>query len=284
MIALVRDRERITSALRGHLRRRKNLELVKARADGTLAAYAFESGKWKAAKAQLRTETHGKCAYCEASTSVVAHGDVEHLRPKSRYWWLAFFYENYTFACQICNQSYKGDLWEIDGPPLAAPVFPPGTTLEAEAGLLTPDPRDEADGAPWAPFWEAVDRELALVPDPYRERPEELLGWRADDSTRRVYAMAVPHADPAVLARRERVVDAMVRLLGLDRDELALLRFDRYEDVVSAALLLRSSDAAAVADARRRVVRYTSPDAQFAGMARWFLSGWGVDWRALGGL
>jgi hypothetical protein len=84
----------------------KSLELIQGRAAGTLE---FNSNVWKAAKPQLKLETGGKCAYCESPTDTVAHGDVEHYRPKSKYWWLAYCYENYLYACQICNQVYKGD-------------------------------------------------------------------------------------------------------------------------------------------------------------------------------
>ena len=63
---------------------------------------------WKAAKPQLKIESGGKCAYCESPTDTVAHGDVEHFRPKSVYWWLAYCYDNYVYACQICNQVLQG--------------------------------------------------------------------------------------------------------------------------------------------------------------------------------
>jgi hypothetical protein len=46
----------------------------------------FNSNVWKVAKPQLKLESGSKCAYCESPTDSVAHGDVEHYRPKSKYW------------------------------------------------------------------------------------------------------------------------------------------------------------------------------------------------------
>lgn len=54
-------------------------------------------------KAQLKSETHDKCAYCESKITVVAHGDIEHVTPKAIEPELTFEWENLTFACQKCN-------------------------------------------------------------------------------------------------------------------------------------------------------------------------------------
>ncbi len=97
----VRSKQAIPPSFRGKLRVNKALTLLPAPG----AARAFDSKHWKKAKAQLKVETHGKCAYCEAPTSTVAYGDVEHFRPKSVYWWLAYCYDNYLFSCQICSRA-----------------------------------------------------------------------------------------------------------------------------------------------------------------------------------
>ena len=36
-------------------------------------------------KDALREAQHGKCAFCESKISHIAHGDVEHFRPKAGY-------------------------------------------------------------------------------------------------------------------------------------------------------------------------------------------------------
>ncbi len=59
--------------------------------------------------------------------SHIAHGDVEHFRPKTAYfidddptlvypgyYWLAYDYSNLFFACQICNQTFKKNYFPVE--------------------------------------------------------------------------------------------------------------------------------------------------------------------------
>jgi hypothetical protein len=64
----------------------------------------------------------------EATTKQVAHGDVEHYRPKSIYWWLAYCYDNYLVSCQICNEVFKRDKFPIAGNQLIGPTVTANTT------------------------------------------------------------------------------------------------------------------------------------------------------------
>ena len=80
----------------------------------------------KSVKNALKKDQHGKCAFCEAKVEHIAHGDVEHFRPKKGfrqsstddlgrpgYYWLAYAWGNLFFACQICNQRHKGNLFPL---------------------------------------------------------------------------------------------------------------------------------------------------------------------------
>ena len=60
------------------------------------------------------------CAFCESKVRHIAHGDVEHFRPKAGYeqghrfnrngyFWEAYRWENLYYSCQTCNQVYKGN-------------------------------------------------------------------------------------------------------------------------------------------------------------------------------
>lgn len=101
-------------------------------------------------KDALKEETRGKCAYCEAYVTDVAHGDIEHVTPKSIRRDLTFDWANLTFACQICNQnkSSKEDLLDpyIDEPgehlffagPFAKGRTPDGTRTVIELRLNRP--------------------------------------------------------------------------------------------------------------------------------------------------
>lgn len=77
-------------------------------------------------KASLINSQNGKCAFCEQNILSVSHGDIEHFRPKGGYkqnnkdilntpgyYWLAYTWDNLLFACEICNQSFKKNLFPI---------------------------------------------------------------------------------------------------------------------------------------------------------------------------
>jgi uncharacterized protein (TIGR02646 family) len=86
-----------------------------------------------AIKERLRISQHGKCAFCESNVSSVAHGDIEHFRPK-KYWvqndrlgetgpgyyWMAYDFNNLLFSCQICNQRNKKNYFPIRRPEFRA--------------------------------------------------------------------------------------------------------------------------------------------------------------------
>ncbi|MBA4849451.1 retron system putative HNH endonuclease [Emticicia sp. BO119] len=50
-----------------------------------------------------------KCAYCDSNVTHISAGDVEHFRPKSKYWWFAADWNNLLFACEKCNRTGKND-------------------------------------------------------------------------------------------------------------------------------------------------------------------------------
>ncbi|SHH17163.1 HNH endonuclease [Flavobacterium johnsoniae] len=60
---------------------------------------------------KLITIYNHKCAYCEQK---VEQYNVEHYRPKSIYYWLAFSWDNLILACPYCN-FHKGIKFELGG-------------------------------------------------------------------------------------------------------------------------------------------------------------------------
>ena len=148
MIALNRNYNPISfpSAFTGQTRIAWELDLLEqAReiAKGTKEKYSFSTSRWKTAKDNLKLESYNKCAYCEVNFSAVAYGDVEHYRPKSKYWWLAYCYFNYSVSCQLCNQKYKRAKFPVPKRPLKAPRIRKNNTdayLRKKAGFLTPNP------------------------------------------------------------------------------------------------------------------------------------------------
>jgi uncharacterized protein (TIGR02646 family) len=77
-------------------------------------------------KAQLKSDQHNKCCYCESKFTTNSPGDVEHFRPKGRYkipgvsgykkpayYWLAYDWSNLFFSCEVCNREYKKEKFPL---------------------------------------------------------------------------------------------------------------------------------------------------------------------------
>lgn len=57
---------------------------------------------WRDCKPILKAASSGKCFYCEIK-EIRSDGVVDHYRPKSKYKWAAFRFDNFRFACTFCN-------------------------------------------------------------------------------------------------------------------------------------------------------------------------------------
>jgi hypothetical protein len=79
----------------------------------------------KTVKKVLRDIQHNKCCFCEKHQGD-EYGAVEHFRPKMSYklakdkisnkpgyYWLAYDWDNLFFVCNVCNSSYKSDLFPL---------------------------------------------------------------------------------------------------------------------------------------------------------------------------
>jgi uncharacterized protein (TIGR02646 family) len=229
---------------------------------------------WGKAKAQLKRESFSKCAYCEADTAVVAHGDVEHFRPKSEYWWLAYCYDNYTFSCQICNQVHKGDKFPVKGAKLTAPDVPSslptnGSELNKLVASLCPDPVAVTD----AQVKKLFSSEDADLVNPYLADPEVYFAWKPIPETEEVWL--VPKTSSA---RAKRAVQAAENVLGLNREELLRLRWYAFDELETLALALQegSFTESEKKNLLLRLRRQAAGNRPFAGMRRFFLRSWGL--------
>lgn len=284
MIKLERERsaKAITSALRGKSRIEKALILLAGTRDKNLK-FTSANSHWKKAKKQLKVESHGKCAYCEAPTDVVAHGDVEHFRPKSIYWWLAYCYDNYLYSCQICNQSFKSDNFPTHGmsmglvPPFPDP-FPPNLTevdLRLMAARFAPDPLTDTEGFPMEDFTKAASMEKAGLIDPYTIDPEPFFKWVAEPVQKEVYIQ--PRAKNGAPAQ---AFSAVNEFLGLNRVELVRVRWTVYEplETFKEELLSGQIQEPLLGKIKQQIRETTSASAPFAGMTRYFVNNvWKLD-------
>ena len=251
--------------------------------------HKFSPYRWKPAKEQLLAETGNKCAYCEAQISVVAFGDVEHYRPKNIYWWLAYCYDNYLAACQICNQRFKKDLFPIQNQRMQSPTITHNTTdgfIEVQAGKIAPDPLNQ-----WQVdnFIYLHQQERPLLLNPYFDEPSDYFAWRADDVLREVEITSDPEtlqveitSDPETLqveiivqsenSEIDSIATTSIEYYGLNRKELKGRRYVVYEYYDTYRRILEGER---ISLERRQSIKnmiekMKAPGASFSGMIRYF--------------
>ena len=102
----------------------------------------FESMVWRALRRYITEVFHDKCAYCEVSIEAGAPTQVEHYRPKSAYYWLAYDMSNYVPACAWCNGK-KGAKFPLEAGGVRA--VNPGDDLDLEKPVLLNPSLDEPE-------------------------------------------------------------------------------------------------------------------------------------------
>lgn len=233
--------------------------------------------RWGQAKKQLFVETRDKCAYCEATTKTTHHGDVEHYRPKSIYWWLAYCYDNYLVSCRICNQS-KADHFPIQNGKMRGPAIRSNTTdafIASKAGTIAPDPLNEVEVDE---FIRRHKQERPLLLNPYFDDPAEYFAWRADDVLKEVEVtpntenfqieVVVNSENPDV----EPIAAASIKHYDLNRQRL---KNDRYAEYYKYSTFRRTLEDNWISLETRRIntnaiERMKTPGEPFAGMIRYF--------------
>lgn len=270
MISLIRNRTKtaIHKNFTGDFRFNFNKELIRQEikiAKNELENRIFDSKRWAVSKKQLFTETFDKCAYCETSTKVVAHGDVEHFRPKNKYWWLAYCYENYLVSCSICNEIHKRDKFPVLNSNVSFPIIDKNLSeidIEELSKILNPEPFDKDSIALFMTF---NQEEKPLLINPYYQDPELFFAYEVDEIIKSVNVVPLtPQVEP--------FVKATVEIYGLNRKELQDLRFKIFEIYDLFKLTLKENGISS--QTRQKVLKQIEkmklPDAQFAGMIRFF--------------
>ncbi len=65
-------------------------------------------------KEALLRSTFYKCMYCESKILHIDYGDIEHIKPKSKFPQFKYDWENLGIACVKCNRENKKDLYHPD--------------------------------------------------------------------------------------------------------------------------------------------------------------------------
>ena len=108
MINVDKDLTNVPASLDNVTTQRRRNELIKA------GEYIHENKyhsryKQPDVKQRLKKLYRGKCAFCE---QCIEQFQVEHFRPKSTYYWLAYSWDNLLAVCPTCNLT-KRDYFEV---------------------------------------------------------------------------------------------------------------------------------------------------------------------------
>ncbi len=273
----VRTEEAVHKNFKGGKRIQKEKKLMEDQRKikrGELEKHPFNKDYWKKAKDRLKLDSHNKCSYCEAPTSMVAYGDVEHYRPKSKYWWLAYNLDNYLVSCQLCNQKFKKAKFPIPGRMMKAPRVTAHTTdefIESHAGTCGPNPLNANTAGPGTMTvaeFEALHREeRPFLLNPYVDNPAEFYAWKVDDVVKEVEL--TPLKDEV-----KKFWKAAVDDYGLNRPELKQSRYYTYMLYRTFKNTLKDPgiSPATRLENEKAIQEMKAAPAPFAGMIRFFES------------
>ncbi|MFN0202492.1 MAG: hypothetical protein ACKVTZ_13285 [Bacteroidia bacterium] len=223
-------------------------------------------------------EANYKCAYCEKKIDMIGENeyetsfaDVEHYRPKSSYWWLAYCYDNYLYVCEICNRTYKNDDFPFlnqQQPAPAVSIKSPNTFLKKEASRITPDPLNQKQGQRWSKFRELHKNERPFILNPYFDEPKDFFIYEVDETLKEVKISVKPTTSHLVDYQ-----DAIDKKLGLNRLFLRQDRFSHYDHWKTFKDLLTDSiSPLSRSKLLQKIQQMQLPDYPYSGMIRYFES------------
>lgn len=62
-------------------------------------------------KKAVKEDSFDKCIYCESKVSHICFGDIEHIKPKSKFPEFEFDWDNLGYVCSKCNNA-KSNKWD----------------------------------------------------------------------------------------------------------------------------------------------------------------------------
>jgi uncharacterized protein (TIGR02646 family) len=226
------------------------------------------SDLWSDVKDRYRELSHEKCWYCETKTDRM-RGDIDHYRPKGAvtgtnhpgYWWLAFEWRNWRFACELCNSRLIDRTTGMVGG--KGSHFP---LLDAEIHRI----KDKCD---YEDYDDLLEEDPILL-DPVEREDPELLIFRSDgrpspatenentdDYRRAKISIEIYHLNHSKLNRERRKIYYRVRDLVKD--------YRRYQSKWE-----REHDRSARALARKAMSELgdmITPGAEYSASARAYL-------------
>jgi hypothetical protein len=211
---------------------------------------SFDEQIWQAHKGAFSAAQRDKCGYCE-QPSLNHPGTVEHYAPKSEiqaladpgaehirtanvldrrtpaisrpgYWWLAYAWDNWLFACERCNTAWKRSLFPVRE---GDRVLPPTQSTKETPLLLNPfGPADPSLHLSFSRVGQIAPRNRSLR----GEATIQTCGLDRESLRRQrqgIAADANRHADIVQLALNQqdlrRAHDAVINLLSLGAEARA---------------------------------------------------------------
>ncbi len=196
----------------------------------------------------------GKCCYCERKRDNNRESDVEHFRPKTEikdagkpgYWWLAYEWKNYLFACKTCNEDHKITHF---------PLLPHGQRSTGERTSL-------ADEHP-------------ILINPIDENPEDFIEYSWFTIGKNGLLVKMNGTDPD--GRGEQTIT----IAGLNRTPLMrerATRIRRMDLIIEMVKIGQKHPDLSVADLARDMIQdLTSGGSKFAGFHRAYFRAAGFD-------
>jgi hypothetical protein len=232
-----RVQQRLLTAQRKSDRMAPRLRLGHIRRNGT--------NKWSPVKDRLTSILGNKCWYTEAEL-VGAHLTIDHYRPISSYWFLAYEPENYRVACPFANSpEHNLEHGLAGGKGESFPLLPPGRRARVKNSLRIEKP---------------------TILDPCNEDDCELLAFQSDGR---------PVLNPQKandLTATERVEKSKL-LLNLDHPDFNTKREQLYHDIADDVQEYEDLPAGSESreNVRNRMQRRLGRTAPFSTAARYYL-------------
>ena len=130
-------------------------ELLEAKKFITENRYKELYGK-SSIKDKLKQIYNKKCCYCESKYA----NTIEHYRPKVKYYWLVYSWDNLLLACETCNSS-RGNDFKINGEEVE---YDENFSIEKMHNLST--------------YYDSIEKPLLLNPESIKKEELETLSFK----------------------------------------------------------------------------------------------------------
>jgi len=175
---------------------------------------------YKQAKVILKSQFHSKCAYCESKYLVTSDTWIEHYRPKSVYYWLAYEWSNLLPSCSICNRSKSDnfpliyDKNKIIQPPIMNHKLIQNELRANNLNLLNESP---------------------YILHPKIDDPEKFFDYRIDENKIGIEIFGIDNEGKNDIEKKYKGKgEATIQICNLNRNELKINRFKIIENFINS--------------------------------------------------